>query len=76
MLRKYAEVQMRLACDRCKELEARGNEIPAWAKEWWSIHKKIDKEQQERDEQTRRSNNVRQQAIEKLTPEERNELGV
>lgn len=76
VLHKYNEVQMRLACDRCKELEARGGEVPDWAKEWWAIHKQRDEQQRKHEEEAARSFQIRQQAILKLTSEERNELGV
>lgn len=31
-----------LACDRCKDLESRGESIPDWAIEWWEGHKAED----------------------------------
>lgn len=33
----------RMLCDSCKEMEAKGIEIPKSVKAWWIRHKKIDK---------------------------------
>ncbi len=69
-------IMIRLACDRCQEIESRGGEIPMWAVEWWENHKRQDEEQSQRTEEARRSSDIRKKAIAKLTQQERDELGV
>ena len=66
----------RLSCDRCKEIESRGSEVPDWAKEWWESHKRKDYEETLHSEKKRKEVEIRKRAINKLTPEERAELGV
>ena len=66
----------RLSCDRCQEIESRGSEVPEWAKEWWESHKRKDYEETLRSEKKRKEVEIRKRAINKLTPEERAELGV
>lgn len=70
------QTMTRLACDRCREIEARGGVVPEWAREWWQEHKRRDAERLRRDAQGRREAEIRKNAIAKLTPEERAELGV
>lgn len=65
----------RLACDRCKELESKGA-VPEWAMGWWYKHKIRDAALREQNERARHAEEVRQAALEKLTKEERDELGV
>ena len=71
----YAVV-VRLACDRCKEIEARGGEVPGFAKDWWESHKIADARRLAGEELAQRQEGLRRNAIAKLTPEERAELGV
>lgn len=66
----------RLACDRCRELEARGGTVPEWAREWWVDHKKQDAERARREKAAKTSAKIRKQAIAKLSKAERDELGV
>jgi hypothetical protein len=70
------QIMIRLACDRCREIEARGGHVPDWAKRWWMEHQLRDAERLMREEAARRSNAIREQAIAKLSAEERAELGV
>ena len=70
------QTMTRLACDRCREIEARGGTVPAWAQEWWQEHKRRDDDRQQRETQAQREAEIRKRAISKLTPEEREELGV
>lgn len=74
--RKLDDAMTRLACDRCRELEARSGEVPEWAVEWWKIHKKEDERRIQKEVAARKSAEVRKQAIAKLSKEEREELGV
>lgn len=67
---------LRLACDRCKAIEAQGGAIPEWAKEWWESHKAADAQRARESAEVRRQNKIREKALKKLTPEERNELGI
>ena len=66
----------RLACDRCKEIEARGGNVPAWAMEWWTRHKAKDRERLKEDAVARRESKIRKTALAKLTKKEREELGL
>jgi hypothetical protein len=50
--------------------------VPDWAKGWWDEHKKADASRIVREQEAKRASEVRQRAIDKLTPEERAELGV
>jgi hypothetical protein len=50
--------------------------VPPWAQDWWQRHRKIDDERMRQDEESARQATVRRRAVEKLTPEEREELGV
>ena len=70
------QIMTRLSCDRCREIEARGGTVPDWAKGWWDEHKKADASRIVREQEAKRASEVRQRAIDKLTPEERAELGV
>ena len=70
------QTMTRLACDRCREIESRGGIVPAWAQEWWTEHKRRDNERLERETKAQSEAEIRKQAIAKLTPEEREELGV
>jgi hypothetical protein len=70
------DIITRLACDRCREIEARGGVVPAWALEWWQQHKQADALRQRTERKARQDMATRQRAIAKLTPEERAELGV
>jgi len=74
--RRDHQTMTRLACDRCREIEARGGTVPEWAQEWWTNHKRKDAERLERDLRAQREAKIRAHAIAKLTPEEREELGV
>ena len=73
---RFKKTMTRLACDRCKELIAREGGVPDWATEWWEHHQAADKERQRTDAKVRKEAQIRKQAIAKLTPEERAELGV
>jgi hypothetical protein len=70
------ETLTRLACDRCLELEARGNVIPPWAEDWWKEHKIKDKRERKESEKAKRYAQIRATALAKLTKEERDELGL
>jgi len=72
---RFHNVMTRLACDRCRELERRG-EVPSWACEWWRAHKVKDLERLQQDKEARTAAKIRKQAISKLTAKEREELGV
>lgn len=37
------DITTRLACDYCQGLEGSGQTVPAFAKEWWTKHKKFDR---------------------------------
>ena len=73
---RFHQTMVRLACDRCRELEARGGTVPDWAQEWWQGHRRRDDERQQREAQAQREAEIRKRAVAKLTPEERAELGV
>lgn len=66
----------RLACDRCKEFEERGEPIPEWAAAWWMKHKEFDRQRREREENERQEKLRRLQAVSKLTAEERELLKI
>lgn len=68
-------VLTRLACDRCREIEARGGVVPEWAREWWELHKKIDASLASSPRKQREAT-IRAEALAKLTKEEREELGL
>jgi hypothetical protein len=70
------QTMTRLSCDRCREIESRGGTVPSWGQEWWQEHKLRDAERLKRDHKVQREAEIRKQAIAKLTPEEREELGV
>lgn len=65
----------RLACDRCRQLESKG-ELPTWALEWWTSHKRRDEERVASEARAKKEAAVRKKALAKLTQEERDELGV
>ena len=73
---EHTQTVIRLACDRCRELETRGGAVPEWAKEFWDEHKQRDEERLQREAKAQHGAEIRKQAIAKLTPEERSELGV
>lgn len=73
--RNHATI-VRLACDRCRELESRGGAVPDWALEWWNEHRTQDLRRQRYEAAAQRDAEIRKQAIAKLTPKERAELGV
>ncbi len=70
------QILTRLACDRCREIEARGGLVPTWAQEWWTDHKREDAEREAQNQRAKQEAAIRRRAIAKLTPEEREELGV
>lgn len=73
---RFEDAKTRLACDRCKEIEARGGVVPDWALEWWTYHQEHDAKRLLRSALAAKEAEIRKQAIAKLTPEERAELGV
>lgn len=75
-MREDDNTMTRLACDRCKSIEASGGEIPKWAKRWWQEHKSLDAERMERNQQQKREASIRKKAISKLSKSERAALGV
>lgn len=38
------QITVRLACEYCHLLEAKGDAIPEWARAWWADHKRRDVE--------------------------------
>jgi hypothetical protein len=74
--RQMRDTETRLACDRCRELEARGGVVPELARGWWEKHKAEDAARLAAEIRAKRDAEVRAKAISKLTPEERAELGV
>lgn len=73
---RVQNIVWRLACDRCRELEKREGKVPEWAESWWQDHKKHDAHRMQEEAQARKEAAIRQRALAKLTPEEREELGV
>jgi len=73
---RFRDVMTRLACDRCKDFIAKQGYVPEWAEEWWAFHKAQDTQRRKESADARRSEAVRQRALSKLTPIEREELGV
>lgn len=68
---EYCDVLTRLACDRCKDIIARGKKIPKWAQDWWEYHQEEDKQHKQMDKEEREEEKLRKQALAKLTKEER-----
>lgn len=67
---------VRLACDRCRWFEGQGLPVPSWAIEWWTGHKARDEEELKNSTRRQEQAMVRREALSKLTPEEREELGL
>lgn len=68
----------RLLCEACRLLE-QNNIIDAASRKlirWWIAHKKTDKERIERELQEKRREQVRKEALSKLSDEERRVLGL
>lgn len=72
--KRMRDAMARLACTYCKELEARGEPIPDWAVEWWTIHKAEDRARELREAAERRERELRESALMKLTGEEQQAL--
>ncbi len=65
----------RLLCSACKLLEAKGFPMPNLELErWWTEHKKLDAYRERQEQIERDKALLREQAIAKLTPEERKAL--
>lgn len=73
---EHHQTLTRLACDRCREIEARGGKVPSFAKKWWDEHKQRDEELLKSSKKAIISSKIRAKAVKKLTPEEREELGL
>ena len=73
---RFHQTMTRLSCDRCRELEARDGKVPKWAAEWWENHQAHDAQRLTEQAEARRQYQVRKKALSKLTPEERDELGL
>jgi len=66
----------RLACERCRDIDKSGGVVPDWAIEWWEFHRKEDMKRQQMEVRQRKQNEEIAEARSKLTPHEREILGV
>ena len=78
-----ADKLTRVACDLARTIEANMGVIQdttsALSKEtrdWWREHKEADRRREEAEAKARRIRKVKQEALGKLTPEERKALGL
>lgn len=74
--RKRHDIQARLACAYCQFMEAARKPIPEWAREWWAEHQDADRVRLAIEQATERNRKLRMKAVAKLTPEERQALGL
>lgn len=77
--REEATKVTQLLCELCNALEE--NEIPLDilsedCREWWSLHKTIDAERKRRELQEEKKQSLKQEVYNKLTPEEREAIGL
>ena len=70
------DTMARLACMFCEFLDTEGEPIPEWAEDWWERHQEYDRTREERDQAERIRGRQRQAALDKLTPQERELLGL
>jgi hypothetical protein len=80
-LKKEADKLARIACRALQELEDNGIEDMLLLKddesrEWWAKHKEADRKARERLEALERRERVKQEALAKLSQEEREVLGI
>lgn len=66
----------RLACERCKDIESNGGEVPDWARDWWEFHKVEDMKRERREVDAKKREEDRQAARDKLSPYDRAILGL
>lgn len=66
----------RLACARCKDLENRNQPIPKFAQDWWLRHKEADRIRAKRDRERRELEEKKQNALKKLSNEDKKVLGL
>jgi hypothetical protein len=74
--KRFNAAMSRLACDRCKDLISKGEEIPKWAREWWEVHQADDLQREREREEARREKMLKASALAKLSPEEKEILGI
>ncbi len=65
-----------LACTYCGILEDKNIPVPEWARPWWEDHKRRDEIRMERDAEYAREQAIKKAALDKLTLEEREALGL
>lgn len=64
----------RLACDRCKDLESKG-EVPEWAARWWDLHKLADVEREKREADKKARDDAWNRTLASMPPEDQAILG-
>ncbi len=69
-LLRRLDTATRLACDRCSELEERGEAIPAFAESWWREHKQADERRRTVEKAAADAKALLDSALAKLTPDE------
>ena len=74
--KRFHVAMTRLACDRCRDLLRRYRPIPEWAEEWWAVHQADDHARREVERCEVRKKRARNEALAKLSPEDRDALGI
>lgn len=70
------EIITKLACRLCKEIEKRGEKVPKFAKDWWERHKLADEERKRLEKVKKEKERRKQNALAKLSPEDKKALGL
>src|SRR5574343_1494989 len=67
----HYQTLVRLACERCREIELHGGAVPHWAAQWWAEHQEVDRQRRAREAAEAERARLRKYALAKLSPEER-----